>query len=130
MWNEPNSLLRRDCLANPKCPFDANMTAEVFFRLHDAAFHTLRRELLLGCTDNSAPCATDGVQLRVNGLPAIGVSGAAHLRVERIQYSGRNASRAPAVVRDERVSVPTSGPLVISLETEAHDVVRVTIAVL
>ena len=45
VWNEPNSLLRRDCLANPKCPFDANMTAEVFFRLHDAAFHTLRREL-------------------------------------------------------------------------------------
>ena len=45
VWNEPNSLLRRDCLANPKCPFDANLTAEVFFRLHDAAFHTLRREL-------------------------------------------------------------------------------------
>lgn len=45
VWNEPNSELRTGCLAHDRCPWDSNLTTAAFYRIHDAAHRTLRREL-------------------------------------------------------------------------------------
>eukprot|EP00041_Stephanoeca_diplocostata_P024921 m.641882 g.641882 ORF g.641882 m.641882 type:complete len:274 (-) comp22632_c0_seq7:419-1240(-) len=55
VWNEPNALLKRECMAYDTCTFDTNLTQEAFFALYDRAHKASHGRFLRACSLSPPP---------------------------------------------------------------------------